>query len=186
MGYPTSRLITSAVRRSDEDNTSHERKWLKEKSAPQLFSRLVPKNEIVERPSAYRIPEPCPRIDGRHLGKQSALTVPDDHHLPQRCIGPIGIELVDNKPKRRSQHVGRISYRITRVVVKEPVLKPGAQPGVVLEGIQHVCPAAGAGGGPMYKDHWDTTPPVRLHKQKLCASLASFGCHYKAFQHVAH
>src|SRR5262249_14025125 len=97
MGYPTSCLITPAMRRRDEDNAAHERKWLEEKSTPELLSRLVPKNEIVERPSAYRIPESSPGIDGRHLGKQSALTVPDDHHLPQRCIGPIGIELFDNK-----------------------------------------------------------------------------------------
>src|SRR5262245_60113832 len=105
MGYPTSRLIAPAVWRSDEDNAAHEWQRLEEKSAPQLFPRLVPKNEIVERPSAYRIPEPSPGIDGRHLGKQSALTVPDDHHLLQCCIGSIGIELLDNKPQRRSQHV---------------------------------------------------------------------------------
>ena len=57
---------------------------------------------------------------------------------PQRFVGPVGIELMDNQAKRRSQHVGRIGNRITRVVVKEPVLKAGAQPGIVLEGVQHV------------------------------------------------
>src|SRR5262249_57644242 len=67
MGYPTSRLITPTVRRSDEDNAPHERKWLEEKSAPELLSRLIPKDKIVERPLAYRIPEPSPRIDDRHF-----------------------------------------------------------------------------------------------------------------------
>src|SRR5262249_6697803 len=90
MGYPTSRLITPAMRRSDEDNAAHEWKWLKEKSAPELLPRLIPKDKVIERPLAYCIPEPSPRIDGRHLGEQSALAVPDDHHLPQRCIGPSG------------------------------------------------------------------------------------------------
>src|SRR5262249_5777950 len=96
MGYPTSRLITAAVRRSDEDDSAHERKRLEKKSAPELLPRLIPKDKIVERLSAHGIPEPCPRIDGRHLGKQSALTVPDDHHLPQCCVSPVGVELLDN------------------------------------------------------------------------------------------
>src|SRR5215831_10880291 len=73
MGYPTSCLITPAMRRRDEDNAAHERKWLEEKSTPELLSRLVPKNKIVERPLAYRIPEPSPRIDDGHLREQSAL-----------------------------------------------------------------------------------------------------------------
>src|SRR5215475_446616 len=98
MGYPTSRLITPVVRRSDEDNAAYERKRLEEKSAPELLPRLIPKDKVIERPLAYCIPEPSPGIDGRHLGKQSALAVPDDHHLPQRRIRPIRIELFDNKP----------------------------------------------------------------------------------------
>src|SRR5262245_12741945 len=69
MGYPTSRLIAAAVRSSDKNNAAHEWKWLEEKSTPELFPRIVPKDEIVERPLAYCIPEPSPRIDGRHLGK---------------------------------------------------------------------------------------------------------------------
>src|SRR5262249_48001514 len=98
MSYPTSRLIAPPVRRSNKDNAAHERKWLEKKSAPQLLPRTVPKDKIVERPFAYRIPEPITRVDGRHLGKQSALTVPDDHHLSESCVGPVGIELVDNIP----------------------------------------------------------------------------------------
>src|SRR5262249_2438816 len=145
MGYPTSRLITPAVRRSDEDNAAHERKWLEEKSAPELLSRLIPKDKIVERPLAYRIPEPSPRIDDRHFREEPPLTVPDDHHSPQSCVGSLVIELIHDKPQRHSQHVGRVRNRISRIVVKEPVLESGAQPGVVLEGVQHVRPAAGTG-----------------------------------------
>src|SRR5262249_55925986 len=69
LGYPTPRLITPAMRRSDEDNAAHERKWLEEKSAPELLSRFIPKDKVIERPLAYCIPEPSPGIDGRHLGK---------------------------------------------------------------------------------------------------------------------
>ena len=50
-------------------------------------------SSVVEGLAADGVPEARARVDGRHLGEQPTLAVPDHDHLLQRRIRALGVEL---------------------------------------------------------------------------------------------
>jgi hypothetical protein len=76
---------------------------LDEEPAAEQIARLVGQLQLLQRLAADRIPELIPGTDGLHLDQEPSLTVPDQDHLPQGRISPLGVEPRRGRGQRLAQ-----------------------------------------------------------------------------------
>ena len=159
------------MRRGDEDHHAHERQRLHEERALQELARGGAHVQVVEGRPADGLPEARARIDGRHLGDQPTLAVPDHHHLVQRGIRPLGVELRHGLVQRVAQQHGGVRDGTSGGVVEEPELEALAHARIVLQIVEHVGPPAGAGRRAVDEHHGDPTTPERLRERDARGQL---------------
>ena len=78
--------------RGDEDHALDEGQRREEHGLLQELSGLGTDVDLFERFVADVVPEPRPTVDGRELGQETALAVPDHHHAAEGRVLARGVE----------------------------------------------------------------------------------------------
>ena len=159
-GAPTCH-VAPAMRGADEDDARHHGQWLEEESAAEQVAGLVAQLQLLQRPAADRVPELIPGADGLHLDQEPPLTVPDQDHLAQGWVLPLGVEPRNRRGQRLAQAERRQRDRVARVVLEEPELVTAAQLGFGGQAVVHLHPPDDARRRAVHEDDRDEPRPVR-------------------------
>ena len=83
----------AAVRCRDEDHARNERQRLEEERALEQRAGVGSQRDLVEGPVRQVAPEGIAALDHGEAGEQPSLAVADDHHLRERGIEALGVDL---------------------------------------------------------------------------------------------
>ena len=169
------REIAAVVRRADEDHALHEGLGGEEHGHAQRLADGRIEVELLERDVGHVLPEAVAAVDRRQLGEEPALAVADHHHLAEGRVLALRVELRHGLLQRATQQPARVDDRIARVVEEEPDLVVIPQHAVVLDLVDQIRPAAGAGGRAVDEHQGDPPGPVREQEQQ--SLVLGFGRH---------
>ena len=150
--------------RGDEDDALDAGQRLEEVLAAESFEVFRGDFELIEVFVRDGAPECVAAFGDRQFGKQPALAVPDDDHLPQRRIFAFGIEFVDLAVNVHTQFSRGVGDGVAAVIDEVPELEVFAQRGVGPQGVPHLSPPDGAAEGAVDEDDRDAARHVRLRE----------------------
>jgi len=84
--------VAPAMRGADKYHSGDFGQRLDEEPAAEQIAGLVGQLQLLQRLAADCVPEPIPAADHLHLDQEPPLTVPDQDHLTQGRILPLGVK----------------------------------------------------------------------------------------------
>ena len=154
---PAVRHEASAVRRGDEHNAPDEGQRLEEQGALEQLVGLRVEVEAPERLVEDAAPDPIAALAHQEPRHEPALAVADEHHVRERRVGAVRIELRVELAQALAHEGGRVGDRIAGVVDREPDLVVTADAPVDQEAVDRFRPG-GRGRGRSVDQHEGDLP----------------------------
>ncbi len=154
------------MRRGDEDDAADLGHGGEDQRLAEQLAGLGRAVHRVGRPGGVQVPQPRAAVLDGHLRHQAAHAVADEHHPVEGGIAAGRVEPPSRLAEGLPQQVRRVRDRRDGGVAEGPELVVPAQPGIGLEGPDHVRPLPRAAAQAVDEDHRGPARHIRPgHRQ---------------------